>query len=96
VGALDLDGIEFLVFDDDVLAFADFVATALVFRGDRFASFLIDELLAQPIAGDLVDLAERDPLRGRGRGLKSDRARDQRQLEIAFPKGTHGETPCQG
>jgi hypothetical protein len=45
---------------------------------------------------DLVDLAERDPLRGRGRGVKTDRARDQRQLEIAFPKGTHGVTPCQG
>jgi hypothetical protein len=31
---------------------------------DRFAGLLIDKLLAQPVAGLAVDLAERNPLRG--------------------------------
>jgi hypothetical protein len=35
---------------------------------DRFMRLLIDELLAQPVAGLAVDLAERNPLRGCARG----------------------------
>jgi hypothetical protein len=30
---------------------------------DDFAGFLVNELLAQPVAGLAIDLAERDPLR---------------------------------
>jgi hypothetical protein len=33
-----------------------------VFRVDRLAGLLIDELLAQPVAGGLVDLPERNAL----------------------------------
>jgi hypothetical protein len=33
-----------------------------VLRGDGLAGFLVDELLAQPIAGDRIDLAERNAL----------------------------------
>jgi hypothetical protein len=69
VGALDLDRVELLVLDDQVLALGDLVAAALVLGGDRLAGFLVDELLAQAIAGRLVDLAEGNPLRGRRRGL---------------------------
>jgi hypothetical protein len=89
MGALDLDGVEFLVLDHEVLPLGDLVAAPLVLGGDRLAGFLIDELLAQPIAGRLVDLPERNPLRGRAGGMQRDRARDQRQLEIAFPVRTH-------
>jgi hypothetical protein len=35
-------------------------------RSNRLAGFLIDELLAQPIAGGLVDLPEGDALGGTG------------------------------
>ena len=62
MGALDLDRFQFLVLDDEVLALGDLVAAAFVFWGDRLAGFFIDELLAQAIAGGLVDLPERDPL----------------------------------
>ena len=54
VGALDLDGFEFLVLDDQILPLGDLVAAALVLGIDRLASFLIDELLTQPIAGGLL------------------------------------------
>ena len=62
MGALDLDGFEFLVLDDQVLALSDLVAAALVLGTDRFTGFLIDELLTQPIAGRLVDLSEGNAL----------------------------------
>jgi hypothetical protein len=35
--------------------------------------FLVNKLLAQPIDGGLVDLAEGDALRGRARGVERDR-----------------------
>jgi hypothetical protein len=74
VGALDLDGLELRVLDDQVLPLGDFVAAALVLGGDRLAGFLIDELLAQPIAGGLVDLPEADALCARAGGVQCDRA----------------------
>ena len=58
MGALDLDGFEFLVLDDQVLPLGDLVAAALVLGADRLAGFLIDQLLTQPIAGGLIDLPE--------------------------------------
>ena len=64
MGALDLDGFEFLVLDDQVLPLGDLVAAALVLGADRLTGFLIDELLTQPIAGGLVDLREADALGG--------------------------------
>ena len=93
VGALDLDRFELLVLDDQILALGDLVAAAFVLGIDRLAGFLIDELLTQPIAGRLVDLPEGDALCGRAGGVQCDRARDQGQLEIAFPVGTHGLSP---
>src|SRR5262249_32266989 len=57
---------------------------------DWLAGFLIDELLAQPIASRLVDLPVGDALCGRAGGVQCDRARGQGQLDVAFPVGTHG------
>src|SRR5262245_47366567 len=65
VRALDLDCFEFLVLDDQVLPLGSLITAALVLGVDRLAGFLIDELLAQPIAGGLVDLTEGDALRAR-------------------------------
>jgi hypothetical protein len=58
VGARDLDGIELLVGDDEVVTPGDLVAAASVLRSDRRAGLFIDQLLAQTIAGGLVDLPE--------------------------------------
>jgi hypothetical protein len=40
-----------------------FVAAGLFIPLDRFTSLLIDELLAQPVAGLAVDLPKRNPFR---------------------------------
>jgi hypothetical protein len=88
VGALDLDRFELLVLDDQVLPPGDLVASAPVLGVNWLAGFFIDELLTQPIAGRLVDLPEGDALCGRAGGVQCDRARDQGQLEVAFPVGS--------
>src|SRR5215217_5947023 len=96
MGARDLDCFQLVILHDEVLALGHLVATAFVFGGDRLMGFLIDELLAEAIAGDLVDLPERNAL-GRGaRRMQRDRTRDQRQFEVAFPVRTHGATPWFG
>jgi len=92
MGALDLDRVQFRVLDHEVVAFADLVAAALVLGSHRLAGLLIDELLAKPIAGGLVDLPESNALHARARRMQRDRARDQCQFEIAFPVRTHGLT----
>src|SRR5229473_2236153 len=77
VGALDLDRFELRILDDEVLALGDLVAAAFVLGGDRRAGLLIDELLAQPIAGGLVDLPKRDALGTRARRMEGNRTGDQ-------------------
>jgi hypothetical protein len=88
MSALDLDCVELLVLDDQVLALGDLVAAAFMLRGDRLAGFLVDELLAQPIVGYLVNLPEGNPLRGRAGCMQRDRARDQRQQATSTSEGT--------
>src|SRR2546422_737719 len=62
VGALDLDRFELRILNDEVLALGHLVAAAFVLGGDRLAGPFIDELLAQAIAGGLVDLPQGDAL----------------------------------
>ena len=62
VVALDRDGVEFVVVHRDVGVLGVLVAAALIVGLDRLARDVVDQLLPQPIAGLLVDLAERDPL----------------------------------
>ncbi len=56
VVALNLDRFEFLVFDKDIGPLGVFVAAPLVLACNRFARYLINKLLPQPIAGLLVYL----------------------------------------
>jgi hypothetical protein len=51
VRAGDLDGLQLLIFDEEKLAFADLVAAGLVMSLDDFTGLLVNELLAQPVAG---------------------------------------------
>jgi hypothetical protein len=78
VSALHLDGLELIVVDLDEDPLVDFVAPAFVLGRDRLACLLIHQLLAQPVAGFLVDLPKRDALGRRGGGTDRDRARDER------------------
>ena len=56
--ALDLDRVEFVILDHEVRALRVFVAAPLVRRLDGLARFVVDQLLAETIAGFLVDLAK--------------------------------------
>jgi len=49
---------QLLVLDDQELVFADLIPAALLVRLDDFARDGIDQLLAQPVAGFLIDLPE--------------------------------------
>src|SRR5438876_10673969 len=94
MGALDLDRFELRILHDEVVALGDLVAAAFVFRGDRLEGLFIDELLAQAIAGGLIDLPECDALGGRTRRMQRNRTGDQGKFEIAFPVGTHDQLLC--
>jgi hypothetical protein len=71
VGALELDGLELVLVDLDIFPLAQLVAAAFVGLVDHLADLLVDHLLAQPIAGALVDLVEMRPL-GPGRSRIGD------------------------
>ena len=62
MGALDRNGVEFIIVHRDVGVLRVLVAAPLVFTFNGLARDLVDQLLAQTVAGLLVDLAERDPL----------------------------------
>ena len=94
LGALDLERLEVAVLDQDVLALGDLVALDAIGRVDRLAAHRIDQVLLQAIAGLAVQRVERHALRRRGRVVERDAAGDERQLEVAFPRGTgHWKTP---
>src|SRR5262249_23237654 len=76
-----------------VLALGHLVAAGFVLGGDRLAGLFIAELLAQAIAGGLVDLPQRDALGTRAGRMERNRTGDQSQFEIAFPVGTHHQPP---
>jgi len=58
------------------------------------AGLLVDELDLEAIASLAVDLVEPDALGLSGDRIERDRARDERELEIALSgRGRHGTTP---
>ena len=61
--AFDFYLLEFFVLNNEVLVFADFVSAAFLLGQHGLTCFFVDQLLAQAVAGRLVDLLERDPLR---------------------------------
>ena len=63
MGAFDFYLLEFFVLNHEILVFADFVSPALLLGQHGLTCFFVDQLLAQAMAGLLVDLPERDPLR---------------------------------
>ena len=75
-GALDLGRVKLRILDEEVLALGDLVVAAFVLGGNRLAGLFIDELLAQAIAGGLVDLPKRDALSGRARRMQRNRTGD--------------------
>ena len=60
MAALDRDRVDFFVLDAHVNALIDLVAASLVGRIDGSPVSFVDQLLAQAVAGLLVDLPESD------------------------------------
>jgi hypothetical protein len=81
----------------DVFVLGDLVALAAVLAVDRLARLVVDQLLAQPVAGLGIDLAESDALAGRGGGRQRDGTGDERELEVALPiaRGTFSHCTTQ-
>ena len=79
--------LDIAVLNQHKLVLADLVTPRLARRIDRFAGDGIDQFVPKPMTGAPVDLPERDPLRHRGCGVKRDRTRNERQLQVAFPEG---------
>jgi hypothetical protein len=88
VATLDRHGVQLIVLNLKVDALLDFVAAPFIVRFDWVARSFVDQLLAKAIAGFLTDLSEGDPLAGRGRRVKRDRARNEGKFEITLPVWT--------
>jgi hypothetical protein len=58
--AFNLNGLELLVFDDEILAFADLIASRNVLPRDDFAGLGIHVLLLQTVSGLPIDAIEAD------------------------------------
>src|SRR5437868_2595704 len=95
VVALDLNRLEFLLFDLDIFAFSKFIAARLLLALHDIAGLGIDHLLLEPVAGFLVDQVEAGLLGRRGRGIKLHRAGHERKLQGAFPIGAGSHADLQ-
>jgi hypothetical protein len=62
--AVDLDGIQLVLFDLDIFALFQFVTAGLLFAFDDVAGLGINHLLFEPVAGFLVDHVEAGFVRG--------------------------------
>src|SRR6266481_2816912 len=93
--ALYGDGLEFLGFELDVFALADFVAFDDVGRVDFLLGLRVHFAVSDAVAGVLVDLMKPDFFALAARGKECDRTRAEREFQVAFPiraRG-HGGTP---
>ena len=80
MGALQFDGIQFFLFDLNILSFREFVASALMILIDDPTSLFVHHLLPQPMARFGIDLVEVRSFRlGRSR-IERDRASHEREL----------------
>jgi hypothetical protein len=90
VRALDLDAFQFLVLDNDVDVLVYLVPLGSVGAIYGLTRYIIDQLLPETVPRLAVHLPKRHPLSGGRRRMQSDGARNERQLEIAFPIRTRG------
>jgi hypothetical protein len=72
--ALDLNGLQFVLFDLDILALFQLISAGLLIAFDHVAGFGIDHLLLQSVAGFLVDHVEAGFVDRRCGGVKQHRA----------------------
>ncbi len=72
--AFQRDLVEFVVLQLDVLVGLDLVALDPIFLVDRLAAFGVDDQIAHPVAGLLVDDVEPDAIARAGGGVERHRA----------------------
>jgi hypothetical protein len=88
--AVDGDGLELLWFKLDILALGDLVAFNDVATIHLITGFGVDFPVAEAIAGLFIELMEADLFSLGSRRKQRDGARDERELEVAFPIRARG------
>ena len=88
--ALDRDGFQLLRVELDVFALVDLEAFDDVGLFDLVTRFGIHLAIPNAVTGLFVELMKTDLFALACRGIKRDRAGDERQLQIAFPIRTRG------
>jgi hypothetical protein len=85
-----LNGLELLVFDDEILAFADLIASRSVLPRDDLASLGIHVLLFQPVSGLPINAIETDFFPQRRGRVESDWTGNERKPKVALPIRARG------
>jgi hypothetical protein len=95
--AFDRNGLQFFGIEFYVLSLGDFIALNDVARLHFVPALSIDLAVSDSMPGLLIKLMETDLFSLGCCRIKSDRARDERELEVTFPIGTrgHDDTPTQ-
>jgi hypothetical protein len=91
----NLNGVEFFVLNNEILAFGDFIPPRDVLPGHHLARFGIHVLLLQSVAGLSIEPIEADFLAKRGGWVQGNWTRDQGQPKVALPIRARGhfDTP---
>src|SRR6185437_1703273 len=92
MAALDRNRVYLFVRYGEVDVLCNLKAAALVGRFDDLFRDIVDELLAQPIAGLEIDLSEGRAFAAAGGRIEDDRTTDERKFQITLPgrAGGHG------
>jgi hypothetical protein len=88
--AFNLNGLELLVLDKEILAFADLIPSRSVLPRDDLASLGIHILLLQPVSGFPIDAIEADFFPQRRGRVESDWTGNQGKPKVALPIRTRG------
>jgi hypothetical protein len=96
-GAFDLDGVKFLVLDNEILSFGNLIPPRYVLPRNNIARFGIHILLLQPVAGLSIESIEADFFAEGGGGIEGNWARDEGQPKVTLPIGARGhfDTPTE-
>src|SRR5215471_11703213 len=88
--AFKLNGFELLVFDDEMLAFADLIPSRSVLPRDDLASLGIHVLLPPPMSGLPIDAVETNFFPQRRGGVESDWTGNEGKSKVPLPIRARG------
>ena len=88
--AFNLNGLELLVLDKEILAFADLIPSRNVLPRNDLAGLGIHVLLLQPVSGLSIDAIETDFFPQRRGRVERDRTGNEGKPKVALPIRTRG------